>query len=93
LTHDRDCLAAIAGELVDQGAGPTTRRRIEGISRAGIADGSLLDIGAGVGALTFELLECGVTRAVIVESCSTTRSSSCPATALHRIRTPSRRSP
>ena len=51
-----------------KGAGPTTRLLIEGISRAGIADGSLLDIGAGVGALTFELLECGFTRAVIVEA-------------------------
>jgi magnesium-protoporphyrin O-methyltransferase len=53
-----------------KGAGPTTRLLIDGISRAGVADGSLLDIGAGVGALTFELLERGFDRAVIVEASS-----------------------
>lgn len=51
-----------------KGAGPTTRLLIEGISQAGIADGTLLDVGAGVGALTFELLERGIRRAVIVEA-------------------------
>ncbi len=51
-----------------KGAGPTTRLLIEGISQAGIAEGTLLDVGAGVGALTFELLERGIRRAVIVEA-------------------------
>lgn len=51
-----------------KGAGATTRLLIDGISRAGVANGSLLDIGAGVGALTFELLERGFDRAVIVEA-------------------------
>ena len=51
-----------------KGAGPTTRLLIEGISQAGIADGTLLDVGAGVGALTFELLQRGIRRAVIVEA-------------------------
>jgi magnesium-protoporphyrin O-methyltransferase len=51
-----------------KGAGPTTRLLIDGISRACVAGGSLLDIGAGVGALTFELLERGFDRAVIVEA-------------------------
>jgi 16S rRNA G966 N2-methylase RsmD len=51
-----------------KGAGPTTRLLIDGISRVGVTGGSLLDIGAGVGALTFELLERGFDRAVIVEA-------------------------
>jgi hypothetical protein len=51
-----------------KGAGPTTRLLIEGISQAGIANGTLLDVGAGVGALTFELLKRGIRRAVIVEA-------------------------
>ena len=56
-----------------KGAGPTTRLLIDGISRTGVGDGSLLDIGAGVGALTFELLERGFDRAVIVEPLPATR--------------------
>lgn len=51
-----------------KGAGPTTRLLIDGLSRAGIVDGTLLDIGAGVGALTFELLDRGIRRAVMVEA-------------------------
>jgi 16S rRNA G966 N2-methylase RsmD len=69
------------GETVDQqftskeleryrrkGAGPTTRLLIEGLLQAGIVDGSLLDVGAGVGALTFELLDRGIRQAMIVEA-------------------------
>jgi trans-aconitate methyltransferase len=59
-----------------KGARPTTRLLIDGISRAGVADGSLLDIGAGVGALTFELLERGFDRAVIVEAAGYTAAAS-----------------
>ncbi len=51
-----------------KGAGPTTRLLIEGISQSGLTDGALLDVGAGVGALTFELLERGINRSVIVEA-------------------------
>lgn len=51
-----------------KGAGPTTRLLLDGISRAGVAGGSLLDIGGGVGALTFDLLARGFDRAVIVEA-------------------------
>ena len=51
-----------------KGAGSTTRLLIEGLSQAGIVDGTLLDVGAGVGALTFELLDRGIGRAVIVEA-------------------------
>ena len=71
-TVDRQFTSKKAGQELHRyrrkGAGPTTRLLIDGISRAGVADGSLLDIGAGVGALTFELLERGFDRAVIVEA-------------------------
>src|SRR6516162_345785 len=53
-----------------KGPRPTTRLLLEGLTHAGVIDGTLLDIGAGVGALTFELLERGITRAVIVEASS-----------------------
>ncbi len=71
-TVDRQFTGKKAGQELHRyrrkGAGPTTRLLIDGISRAGVAHGSLLDIGAGVGALTFELLERGFDRAVIVEA-------------------------
>lgn len=51
-----------------KGVGPTTRRLIDGLSRCSLVGGSLLDVGAGVGSLTFELLERGYRRAVIVEA-------------------------
>src|SRR5919108_3737242 len=51
-----------------KGVGPTTRRLIEGLADASLLDGSLLDIGAGVGSLTFELLQRGCRQAVIVEA-------------------------
>jgi len=50
------------------GHGVTTRLLRDGLAAAGPIDGSLLDIGAGVGALTFELLDAGVTRAVAIEA-------------------------
>ena len=37
---------------------------------AGALDGLLLDIGAGIGALTFELLDRGVSRAILVDASS-----------------------
>ena len=51
-----------------KGPGPTARLLLEGLAHAGVMDGTLVDIGAGVGALTFELLDRGITRAVIVEA-------------------------
>jgi magnesium-protoporphyrin O-methyltransferase len=51
-----------------KGPGPTARRLLEGLTQAGVVEGTLLDIGAGVGAITFELLERGIARAVIVEA-------------------------
>lgn len=47
---------------------PTTRLLREAIVEAGLTRGSLLDVGAGIGALTFELLGRGVTRAVVAEA-------------------------
>jgi magnesium-protoporphyrin O-methyltransferase len=51
-----------------KGAGPTARLLIDGLVQAGIVDGSLLDVGAGIGALTFELLDRGIRQAMIVEA-------------------------
>lgn len=48
--------------------GPTTRLLRDGVVQAGLNQGSLLDIGGGVGALTFELLARGVTSAIIAEA-------------------------
>jgi magnesium-protoporphyrin O-methyltransferase len=48
--------------------GPTTRLLRDGVLELGLSDGSLLDIGGGVGALAFELLERGVTKAVVVDA-------------------------
>lgn len=53
-----------------KGIGPTTRRLRDGLAKAGLIDGTLLDIGAGVGALTFELLERGMAAALVVEASS-----------------------
>src|SRR5262245_59782751 len=53
-----------------KGPGPTTRLLQEGLARAGTVSGTLLDIGSGVGSLTFGLLERGVTRAVAVDASS-----------------------
>lgn len=50
------------------GAGATARMLLEGLAQAGPSRGSLLDVGGGVGALTFALLERGVERAVLVEA-------------------------
>jgi SAM-dependent methyltransferase len=50
-----------------EGPGITTRLLLDGLRRAGAVSGSLLDVGAGIGALTFELLEAGVARATAVD--------------------------
>jgi len=53
---------------VTKGPGATTRLLRDGLVRAGDVDGLLLDIGTGIGALTFELLEAGTTAAIAVDA-------------------------
>ena len=53
-----------------KGPGPTTRLLQDGIVQAGAANGVLLDIGSGIGSLTFGLLDRGVVRAVAVDASS-----------------------
>jgi magnesium-protoporphyrin O-methyltransferase len=50
-----------------KGPGSTTRLLLAGLATAGPLHGRLLDIGSGVGVLTFELLERGLTSAVGVD--------------------------
>ena len=50
-----------------KGPGSTVRLLLAGIAKAGQLHGRLLDIGSGVGALTFELLDRGLTEAVGVD--------------------------
>jgi magnesium-protoporphyrin O-methyltransferase len=51
-----------------KGPGPTTRLLADGIARAGMSTGTVLDVGAGFGALTFTLLGRGVTEATAVDA-------------------------
>ena len=51
-----------------RGPDVTTRFLRDGLLKARLAHGTLLDVGAGVGALTFELLDKGVTRAIAVDA-------------------------
>ncbi|HSC29794.1 MAG TPA: methyltransferase domain-containing protein [Vicinamibacterales bacterium] len=53
-----------------KGAGSTTRLLRDGLATAGLTSGELLDVGAGFGALTFELLDRGMSRATVVEMSS-----------------------
>jgi magnesium-protoporphyrin O-methyltransferase len=46
----------------------TTRLLRDAVLQAGLNHGSLLDIGGGVGALAFELLESGMSSAIVVEA-------------------------
>lgn len=50
-----------------KGAGSTARLLLAGLAKAGPVQGQLLDIGSGIGALTFELLDRGLTSAVGVD--------------------------
>jgi SAM-dependent methyltransferase len=51
-----------------KGPAATTRLLRERLASAGLINGALLDIGAGIGALTFELLESGVETATSVDA-------------------------
>jgi SAM-dependent methyltransferase len=53
-----------------KGPGPTTRLLRDGLVSAGSTAGIVLDVGGGVGALSFELLDRGAERAVIVDASS-----------------------
>ena len=48
--------------------GPTTRLLRDGVVELRLSDGSLLDIGGGVGALTFELLDRGMAKAIVADA-------------------------
>ena len=54
----------------EKGPDPTTRLLEDGIARCGAASGTVLDVGSGIGALTFALLERGMTSAVAVDASS-----------------------
>jgi 2-polyprenyl-3-methyl-5-hydroxy-6-metoxy-1,4-benzoquinol methylase len=63
----------VASEVADyrkSGPGPTTRLLRDGLVQAGLVRGVLLDIGAGLGALTFELIDRGSTQAIAVDASS-----------------------
>jgi SAM-dependent methyltransferase len=53
-----------------KGPAPTTRMLQDGLVRTQTLDGMLLDIGCGIGSLTFGLLEAGMTKAVAVDASS-----------------------
>jgi magnesium-protoporphyrin O-methyltransferase len=53
-----------------KGPGPTTRLLQDGLIGTQALDGLLLDIGCGIGSLTFGLLEAGMARAVAVDASS-----------------------
>ena len=50
-----------------KGLGSTARLLMAGIAKPGQLHGRLLDVGSGIGALTFELLERGLTEATGVD--------------------------
>lgn len=63
----------VAKELAQyrrKGPGPTTRRLRDGLVSAGLREGTLLDIGGGLGILSLELLDAGFSRAVVVDASS-----------------------
>jgi hypothetical protein len=63
----------VAKELAQyrrKGPGPTTRRLRGGLVSAGLREGTLLDIGGGLGILSFELLDAGFSRAAVVDASS-----------------------
>ena len=51
-----------------KGPGPTARLLRDLLRDTGAVEGTLLDVGSGVGGLSFELLERGVERAIVVDA-------------------------
>jgi len=63
----------VAKELAQyrrKGPGPTTRGLRDGLVSAGFRQGTLLDIGGGLGILSLELLDAGFSRAIVVDASS-----------------------
>ena len=54
----------------EKGPGPTARLLLDGLRGEQPLGDALLDVGSGIGALTFELLERGMKRAVLVDASS-----------------------
>jgi SAM-dependent methyltransferase len=50
------------------GPGATTKLLRDSLTKTGLAQGTLLDIGTGIGALAFELLDRGVREATVVDA-------------------------
>jgi ribosomal protein L11 methylase PrmA len=73
-TADRHFNAAkVAKELSQyrrKGPGPTTRRLRDGVVSAGLRQGTLLDVGGGLGILSLELLDAGFSQATVVDASS-----------------------
>ena len=65
---DAEKVASEVANYRRNGPGPTTRLLRDGLVQAGVVHGVLLDIGAGFGALTFELLDRGCTQAIAVDA-------------------------
>jgi len=51
-----------------KGPRPTTRRLLDGLVSAGLREGTILDIGGGLGILSLELLDAGFSHAVVVDA-------------------------
>ena len=65
--------AKVAKELSKyrrKGPGPTTRRLRDGVVFAGLQQGTVLDIGGGLGILSLELLDAGFSQATVVDASS-----------------------
>jgi tRNA1(Val) A37 N6-methylase TrmN6 len=63
----------VAKELAQyrrKGPRPTTRGLRDGLLSTGLREGTLLDIGGGLGILSLELLDAGFSRAVVVDASS-----------------------
>lgn len=53
-----------------KGPGPTTRRLRDGLASVGLRGGTVLDVGGGLGVLSFELVDLGMNRAIVVDASS-----------------------
>jgi len=67
-TFDRKHAARELRNYRKHGPIPTTRALIQSLLRAGVNDGTLLDIGGGVGAIQYDLLKAGARAAVSVDA-------------------------